>query len=282
MTNPHCNLQIGKQTHIDIFVKNFFLNGARNYIRKTTYKAPWICMGIMERTNTELLHTNPLFADANLVGGGAYSLGHGLIHGYLLADAQASLERAVKNLNSLPTEEIIFYHDESLCGLEQAQALGMSLCFQPVSLLDWLNSKLAANTDKLHLLQDKAAVQLPCSCNTGPDRNPKIDRLLTLCGLTRVERKYDRDKRLCCGARGYFGLFSGDSAADADVSDNLIAQNILDAKQAGAAYLVTLCPYCYAALAPTALEHGLTPLQAEGLASLVLYGEKPPMGLLFL
>ena len=270
------------EKNIDIFVNNFFVNGARNYIRKTTQEAAWLSVGIMENTNPELFYSSKLFAGMNIVGGGGYSLGHGLIHGYLSHSTRQYIEQAVANLNALPTEEIIFYHDESLHGLQLAREIGLEIRFKPVSLLEWLLETANNNQQQIQPLKANAAVQLPCSSCFGGDRNKLIDKLFGLLGVKRVKRRYDYSDRLCCGARGYFGLFSGNIQIDADYSDALIHKNLADAKEAGADYIVTLCPLCYASIAPMAREVGLIPVQVEDLTSLAIDGELPAGGLVFL
>lgn len=267
--------------NIDIFVDKFFVGGARNYIRKTTQDAAWLSIGIMENTNPDLFYSSQLFSGMNIVGGGAYSLGHGLIHGYLKNAAYRHLKRAMANLNALPAKEIIFYHDESLCGIDMARKMEIEIGFTPVSLLEWMVRTVRENRQQVLPLDINAAVQLPCSSCFGVDRNALLDTLFDLIGVKRVRRCYDYGNRLCCGARGYFGLISGDIQADADLSDERVHKNVADAKAAGASHMVTMCPYCYAAIAPSALEAGLFPIQVEGLSSMALYRHMPPGGVVF-
>ncbi len=268
--------------HVDIFVSSFFVNGARNYFRKSTTDAPWINLGIMEKTNPEAFYLSRLFSGTNLIGGGAYSLGHGFIHGYLKDTEKKHIKRVIANLNALGAREIIFYHDESTRGLELALELGLDLRFTPVSFLEWLIRQVKANGHQIRRLDADAAVQLPCSWHPGDTKNKRLNELFELMGARRVKRTYDFQNRLCCGIRGYFGLSSADTAADSARSESDIHRNIEDAKQSGAHYLVTTCPCCYAALAPVAQKAGLVPIQVEGLASLALYGETLPDGLALL
>jgi len=270
------------QQHVDVFVNSFFANGARNYIRKTTRNAPWLNVGIMEKTNSEAFYSSRLFSGMNIVGGSAYSLGHGFIHGYLKESAETQIGRAVANLNSLGTKEIIFYHDESLRGLDLARKLGLKLRFTPVTLLEWLIRQVKDNRQQVRQLDTDAAVQLPCSWQSGDRKNARINELFDLIGVRRVKRQYDYNDRLCCGVRGFFGLQTGHTHNDSDRAEAQVSKNIEDARQAGAQYMVTTCPYCYAALASTAKDAGITPIQIEGLASLALYGESLPEGLAFL
>ena len=265
--------------HVDIFVNNFFVNGARNCIRKTTANAPWLNLGIMERANPEAFYSSLLFAGMNIVGGGAYSLGHGFIHGYLDGSENAQITRAVANLNALGADEIIFYHDESVRGLDTARELGLDLQFAPISLLEWLIRQIKKNWLEVRHLDMDAAVQLPCSWKPGDGKNKLLDEFFDLIGIQRVERRYDLNKRLCCGFRGYFGLTTGDTESDTARAEQQVRRNVEDAKQAGAHYIVTTCPFCYAALASTAREAGLIPIQIEGLASLALHNTPLPQGL---
>ena len=138
------------QQHVDVFVNSFFLNGTRNHIRKATRSDPWISVGIMEKVNSEAFYSSKLFGNTNIVGGSAYSLGHGLIHGYLKDSVESQIESAVANLNALPAEEIIFYHDESLRGLDKARGMGLELRFTPITLLEWLIRKIKDNPQQIH------------------------------------------------------------------------------------------------------------------------------------
>ena len=268
--------------HIDVFVNSFFANGARDYLRKTTRDAPWLNLGIMEKTNPDAFYASKLFAGMNIIGGGSYSLGHGFIHGYLNGSENTQVERAIAHLNRLGAEEIIFYHDESVRGLETAREMGLALQFSPVSLLEWLVRQARDNKQDIRPLDANAAVQLPCSWQAGDGKNALLEELFDLIGVRRVERKYDFGNRLCCGARAYFGLVTGDTLADSDRAEEQVGRNVQDAVRAGAEYMVTTCPYCYAALAGKSMEAGIVPAQVESLVSLALYGEKLPQGLAFL
>jgi hypothetical protein len=263
--------------HIDTFVSRFFVAGARDYVRKTTYDAPWINMGIMEKTNPQMFYGGKLFEGANIVCGPSYSLGHGLIHGYLREQAEEHVRRAVNKLNALPAREIVFYHDESEHGLDLARKMGLEFNFTPVSLLQWLLRRVNEAGACVGCDLD-VAVQLPCSWKYGPERDSLLDELLERMGVRRVARHYDRGRRICCAARGYFGLMGGDVHEDTSISDALVKRNVADAREAGATHLITLCPACYFSLAPAARRAGLVPMQVEGLTSLHLYGEMPPGG----
>lgn len=274
--------QAALRQHVDVFVNNFFLYGARNHIRKTTRNAPWLNLGIMERMNAEGFYEGKLFSGMNIVGGNAYSFGNGYIHGYLERDYQAQIKRAADNLNALGACEIIFYHDESVRGLEVAEELGIALRFTPVSLLEWLVRELAGRKDQVRPLDASVAVQLPCSWKPGDGKNELLEELFNLIGIHRVERRYDYNGRMCCGIRGYFGLATGDTARDANKAEAAVLRNVEDAKAAGADYLLTTCPFCYAALATTAGQHDVPPVQVESLVNLALHGEALPGGLCFL
>nr|WP_321513992.1 heterodisulfide reductase-related iron-sulfur binding cluster [uncultured Pseudodesulfovibrio sp.] len=276
------SIQPTLRQHVDVFVNSFFVKGARNHIRKTTYDAPWLNVGIMEKTNCEAFYSSTLFSGMNILSGEDYSLGHGFIHGYLSNSANDQIERAVASLNALDVEEIIFYHDESVRGLEMACNLGLKLRFKPVSLLEWLIRKVKDHDGNVHMIDADAAIQLPCSWSEGDEKNALIEELFRLIGVRRVKRTYDFNDRLCCGSRGYFGLATGHTSKDSEQSEIQAHRNIQDAKQAGAKYLVTTCPYCYASLAVATKEAGMIPIQIEGLASMALYREPLPDGLTFL
>jgi hypothetical protein len=271
--------EISSEQNINIFLKRFFVAGARNHIRKTTSNAPWLSLGIMEKNCAGLINNKKLFADMNIVSGGAYSLGHGFINGYLTDEMQDHIRNAVNLLNALPAKEIIFYHDESFHGLDIAQEMGWPVKFTPVSMLEWLLRKVDELSSQIRPLNKKVAVQLPYSMSISNKRHALIDELFEHIGIERVERFYDKNNYLYSGALGYFGLLSGNIHNDTDAADDLVSKNIADVCNANADYLVTFCPFCYAALATAAEENDIIPVQIEDLVNVALYGDLPEGGL---
>lgn len=209
------------QKNINIFLKNFFVSGARDYLRKTTYDAPWLSLGIMEKNCAGLLEDKKLFSDMNIIGGGSYSLGHGFINGYLQNEMHGHIKNAVERLNALPAKEIIFYHDESFHGLSLAREMGCQINFTAVSLIEWLLRKVK-ETEQVRPLHKNVAVQLPGSMSANPQRSAMIDELFDSIGVRRVKRYYEGNNYLYSGAFGYFGLLSGNIHKDTEVADELV------------------------------------------------------------
>ena len=128
--------------------------------------------------------------------------------------------------------------------------------------LDHLVDCLRAKRDELRRLDIRVAYQRPCASRHTPEKEPFLDEMFDLCGVTRVERGFDRVGALCCG--GVKALL-GRGEPDAEQE-----KNVLDAKQAGAAAMVYLCPMCRNSLASTARAHDLSMLFVGDLARAAL------------
>jgi len=255
----------------------FCFNLPRNYIRKTKKGAPWMSICCMEYLQPQLFEESRLFQGLNIVGGGDYFCAQGMVHGRQITAVFKNVPLFIQRLNNLPTDEIIFYHDECYATVVgYAKAMKLELNFRPVHLLEWLIRVVKENYKDVRRLGIRCAVQLPCSSRFGPDRHVWIKELFNLIGVELVERKYDRRNQLCCGAVPALG--GGpyeDLAENQRYAQELREKNIADAKKHGAEYMMFLCPFCYAALARDARAEGITPVMVADLVRMALYDEEP-------
>lgn len=258
-----------------VFINTLAAFMPRDVIRKTKKGAPWMSLCAMEGTAPDLFYGSKLFDGLNLVAGRSYFCCNGLLHCRRDDVMVDCLTPWIANLNALPTDEIIFYHDECISALYSfVKDAGLKINFKPVHQVEWLLRVVKENYKDVRKLGIRAAVHLPCSARYGPDRNPWYDELFELLGVERVVRKYDRRKQICCGAVETFQMLTG-TPADAEYAEELRKKNLDDAEQAGAEYFVTLCSYCYASMTPGARRYGLKPVLVADIARMSLYDEEP-------
>ena len=255
----------------------FCFDLARNYVRKTKKDAPWMSICCMEYFQPHLFSESKLFDGLNIVGGGDYFCVNGMVHGRQDSMVFERMPNFIANLNKLPTDEIIFYHDECYAPFfSYAKDMRLQPNFKPVHLLEWLIRVVKANYKDVKKLGFRCAVQLPCSLRCGPDRHIWIEELFDLLGIRLVERKYDRRNQICCGAVAGLGGGASESLAEnQQFSQDIRDKNIADARHYGADHMMFVCPFCYAALARDDKASGIMPVMAADLVRMALYDEKP-------
>lgn len=176
----------------------------------------------------------------------------------------------VNRLAATGAREIVCFHDDCyalLAGV--APEYGIEVPFKVIHLSEYLVEYLTASKNRLTPLNFKAAYQRPCASRHTPEKEHFIDELFDLCGVTRVERTFDRENAKCCAAVKLL-LNAGDPKPD-------VAENVLDAKTAGADAIVCLCPMCMHSLETEAKENHLPVIFLGDLARMTL-GEiqRPP------
>lgn len=95
-----------------------------------------------------------------------------------------------------------------------------------------------------------------------PEKEHFIDELFALCGVTRVERVFDRENAKCCASVKLM-LNIGDPTPD-------VKENVLDAKNAGADAMVCLCPMCMHSLDNVATQNHLPQIFLGDIARMAL------------
>jgi Fe-S oxidoreductase len=173
----------------------------------------------------------------------------------------------VDRLAATGAKEIVCFHDDCYAMLAgMAPEYGIEVPFRVIHLSEYLVEYLTANKNRITPLNLKIAYQRPCASRHTPEKEHFIDQLFALCGVTRVERTFDRENAKCCAAVKLL-LDAGDPGPD-------VAENIMDAVTAGAAAIVCLCPMCMHSLEAAAGENQLPVIFLGDIARMAL-GEIP-------
>lgn len=180
------------------------------------------------------------------------------------------LERAQKiiaNIAGLGIRELVCFHDECY-GLyaSYAPAFGLEVPFKPVHLFEHLFNQLKKHEREIKKLDLLVAYQRPCSSRLTPQKEHFLDDIFDLIGVKRVEREYDRENPLCCGA--VIRMQGRD-----DLADDIQKRNIEDIAGCGAEVCVFNCPMCYVTLGEMVAQKGVRPVMITELCRLAL-GEK--------
>jgi Fe-S oxidoreductase len=182
------------------------------------------------------------------------------------------LPRSLDNLHKYYLEpnrinEVICFHEECYGAFTSwAPAFGIEIPFKPVHFFDFLIKKLKERKDSLGQLPMKVAYQRPCSNRLVPETQHYVDDILQLVGAERVQRAYDGENALCCGA-GIMGI------GRYEYAEEIQQKNIDDMLAAGATACVFNCQFCLVALGEKAAANGLMPLLLSDLCRLAL-GER--------
>ncbi|MEW6261681.1 MAG: (Fe-S)-binding protein [Thermodesulfobacteriota bacterium] len=182
------------------------------------------------------------------------------------------LPQAIENirryyLEDSGVDEIVHFHDECYGTYTQlAPAFGIEVPFKSIHLFEFLVRRLEELKQHIRPLGFKVAYQRPCSNRLSPHTQDLVDDIFRRIGVTRVEREYDRDNALCCGAV-LRGMQRDDEA------DRVQRLNLDDMAGAGAQVAVFNCPFCLFTLGEAAAKKGLMPLLMSDLCRAAL-GEK--------
>lgn len=167
--------------------------------------------------------------------------------------------------------EMVCFHDECFGTYTHlAPAFGMEVPFKPIHLFEFLTRRLVSLKDHIRPLGLKAAYQRPCSNRLSPETQPWVDEIFQRIGVERVEREYDGENALCCGA-----ILRAQQREE--VADDLQKRNIQDMKAAGATICVFNCPFCLFTLGEMVAQQGLMPILMSELCHFAL-GEGKIMG----
>lgn len=231
---------------------------------------PWMSLCAMKNVTPNLFQGR-LFDGLTLFGGTPYYCWLGYIHAGLESPPRLHLKETIDNLNALPTDEIIFYHDECMSTLwEKAPEYGLSYSFRPIHIFEYLVDYVKKNYKDVQKLGLKIAYQQSDSQRYGPCRDPWLDELFELIGVRRVPRQHDRRNAICCSLPFMVRNYPGDQEKAAAVRK----RNIDDAISHEATHIVFGCPYCLWALGKDVTTAGLTPLMIEDLVKMA-FGETP-------
>jgi len=171
----------------------------------------------------------------------------------------------VERYASLGRDEIVFLHDDCyalMAGI--APQYGVELPFRPVHIFEHLRDRLGELRDRIRPLDMAVAYQRPCASRLTPWKEPFLDEIFRLLGVTRVKRTYDGENALCCG-QDLKGL-----ARRGDKFPAYQEENVRDAAAAGAEAMVFLCPMCLDAIGGRCQEAGLKTYMITDLCRLAL------------
>ncbi len=174
----------------------------------------------------------------------------------------------IENVSKYGVKELICFHDECYAFYNSfAKAYGLELPFKPIHLYEYLYEKLKEMEDDIRKLNVKVAYQRNCSNRLSSYTDKLLDKILELIGAERVEREYDRENALCCGA--VFEMWG-----EFELAEEVQKKNIEDMVKSGANIALFNCPMCLVALGEKVAKRGLMPMLVSDLCRLAI-GENP-------
>ncbi|MBM4452935.1 MAG: (Fe-S)-binding protein [Chloroflexi bacterium] len=178
------------------------------------------------------------------------------------------LPKVIENISKQGIKELICLHDECYATYNSlAPACGIDVPFKTIHYMEHLYQKLKENKSGIKPLNVKAAYQRNCSTRLVPQIDHFVDDIFGLIGVTRLDREYDRENALCCGAliwasKGY------------DAGHDVQQRNIDDMVKHGAEYCVFNCPACWDPLAEKVAKKGIKPIHMIDLCKLAMGEEQ--------
>lgn len=211
------------------------------------------------------LFDGPLFRDITVVKGGDYFCGVGWLHLGRLTPFMETARNALRHLEGLGRERIVFYHDDCYALFSSLVGeMGLEPAFKPVHVIEFALQRLRSGDYDVDKLGVNIAYQQPCASRYSPWKDPWLDELFDLIGVKRVDRLYDREKALCCG--------SPLMPRDRERAMTIKRKNVEDAKSHGAEAMVYLCPLCLLNLRKPASEAGLESYHLLQLVDMAIKG----------
>lgn len=217
----------------------------------------------------QFLATGKLFQDVALswIIGAEFFCNAVYLHFSRMSVIKDRLPKIVENIQRQGTKELICLHDECYATYNSlAPAYGIEVPFKPVHYFEYLYDKLKEFKSDIRPLNIKAAYQRNCSTRLVPQVDHFVDDIFKLIGVTRLEREYDKDNALCCGALIF-------SSKGYDMGTDVQKRNLDDMVECGAEYCVFNCPACWDPLAAKVAKRGIKPIHMIDLCRLAI-GEK--------
>lgn len=177
-------------------------------------------------------------------------------------------KQTIENISKYGVREVVCFHDECYGFFNSyAKAYGINVPFKTIHLFEYLYNRLKDLEDSIRKLNIKVAYQRNCSNRLSPETDKILDSLFDLIGVERVDREYDRENGLCCGA--IFKMWGED-----ELAENVQRRNVEDMVRSGARFAVFNCPMCYMELGERVARAGLMPILISDLCRLAI-GEMP-------
>jgi Fe-S oxidoreductase len=228
---------------------------------------PALSLCVMKTRLPEGSYQGRLFDGLTTVDGGEYFCYMAFLHAARGSYLAQNIQRFVDSLASLNAKEVVLIHDDCYSAItSKAREYGIHVPFKPIHIIEYLRNYIRENKGSVIKLNKNIAYQRPCISRYTSEKEPMLDELFELIGVTRVPRKYDRQDALCCG-----GIFMG---KDREKGLKFQDRNITDAKAYNADAMVILCPVCWNHLSEPCRERGLLPIYLTNLCRMAL-GEIP-------
>ena len=174
------------------------------------------------------------------------------------------MENIAAYLKDSGTDEIVCFHDECYGTYTSwAGAYGIDVPFKPVHLFEYIHKRLLAMKPQIKPLGVKVAYQRNCSARLVPETEHYVNDIFGLIGAERVQREYDYENALCCGA-------VLEVQQKFDLAEKNQDKNIADMKQAGVTYCIFNCPMCFFTLMEKVVKNGMTPMMMSDFCQLAL------------
>jgi Fe-S oxidoreductase len=172
----------------------------------------------------------------------------------------------LENIKAQGIKEMICFHDEcygfyaSYCPRNNIE---LPTDFKPIHIYEYLYNYLKDHESDIKPLGMKIAYQRSCSNRFIPQVDEWVDKICSLIGVERVDRKYDRENALCCA-----GIFAtlGKKALGRKTQN----ENIDDMLTHGAEACVYNCSMCKESLGSKAERKGLNNYILSDLCRLAL------------
>lgn len=210
-----------------------------------------------------------LFEDVSIIAGSDIFCNIMWLHFARNSVIRERLPRVIDNiwnyyLKESGVDEIVCFHDECYGTYTHlAPAFGIDVPFRSIHLFEFLHQRLVNLKSLIKPLNVKVAYQRPCSNRLCPETQHWVDDVFELIGAERVEREYDRDTPLCCGAIPRM-------QQEDDKADDLVRRNIDDMVRAGVSYCVFNCQACYFNMSNDVAERGIMPILMSDLCRLAV------------
>ena len=159
----------------------------------------------------------------------------------------------LENIKAQGIKEMICFHDEcygfyaSFCPRNN---IDLPPGFKAVHIYEYLYNYLKEHESNIISLDMKIAYQRSCSNRFIPKVDEWVDKICSLIGVERVERKFDRENALCCG--GIFATLGKKALGRKTQNDN-----IDDMIENDAEACVYNCSMCKESLGSKAERKGL-------------------------
>ncbi|MFO8018075.1 MAG: (Fe-S)-binding protein [Promethearchaeia archaeon] len=174
------------------------------------------------------------------------------------------IPKIIENIEKQNIKEMICFHDECY-GLYASYCPrnDIEVPFDPIHVFEYIYNYLQDNPGKITSLNKKIAYQRNCSNRFIPETDKWVDKICELIGIERVDRKYDRENALCCGAP--FAMLGKRKMVRPTQK-----KNIKDMKEHNAEYAIFNCPMCLDTLGSKAKRKDLKPYLLSDLVRMAM------------